>query len=184
MKSLVESSNNHAYYVVEGAAGKGSFVDFHRKGDGRIWHTGLRNGNNNFEFRTSDQSAVLTLKDDGNVGIGTNNPDSKLSVNGTIHTKEVKVDLIGWPDFVFNNNYELRSLDEVEQHINEKGHLPEIPSEIEVAENGINLGEMDAKLLQKIEELTLYLIDQNKQLQNANQNILELRKEVSALKNE
>ncbi|MEO1256247.1 MAG: hypothetical protein AAFY41_15365, partial [Bacteroidota bacterium] len=58
VKSLVESSDNHAYYVVEGAVGKGAFVDYHRKGDGRIWHTGLRNGNNNFEFRLNNQSSV------------------------------------------------------------------------------------------------------------------------------
>ncbi len=62
----------------------------------------------------------------------------------------------GRSDFVFENDYELRTLEEVEQHINEKGRLPEIPSETEVTENGINLGEMNAKLLQKIEELTLY----------------------------
>ncbi|MEL6257300.1 MAG: cell wall anchor protein, partial [Bacteroidota bacterium] len=72
---------------------------------------------------------------------------------------------------------------EVEEHINDNGHLPEIPSEAEVTENGINLGEMDAKLLQKIEELTLYLINQNKELKKAQTEILELKKKVESLEN-
>ncbi|MBV6647073.1 MAG: hypothetical protein KI790_16570 [Cyclobacteriaceae bacterium] len=135
-------------------------------------------------------STKMTMLANGNLGIGTTTPDSKLSVNGTIHTKEVKVDLNGWSDFVFENDYKLRTLEEVEVHINEKGHLPEIPSEAEVTEYGINLGEMDTKLLQKIEELTLYLIEQNKELKfqqdqnQAQQELIEqLQKEVSALKN-
>lgn len=83
--------------------------------------------------------------------------------------------LLLWSDFVFENDYDLPTLEEVEEHIAENGHLPEIPSEAEVTENGINLGEMDAKLLQKIEELTLYLIEQNKEIK-------ELKKEISDMK--
>lgn len=184
VRSLVESSDNHAYYVVEGAAGKGSFVDFYRKGNGRIWHTGLRNGSNNFEFRLNDQSTVLALKDNGSVGIGTTNTGTyKLSVNGSIRSKEVKVEA-NWSDFVFYQDYELRTLEEVEKHINDKGHLPEIPSEAEVTENGINLGEMDAKLLQKIEELTLYMIDMNKQMQQLKSENQELKEKVTRLENQ
>lgn len=102
----------------------------------------------------------------GNVGIGTASTDFRLAVNGTIHSKEVKVDMIGWPDYVFKKEYDLQKLSEVEKHIKEKGHLVNIPSEEEVLKNGIQLGEMNAKLLQKIEELTLYLIDQNKSIEN------------------
>ena len=76
-----------------------------------------------------------------------------LAVNGDIHTQEVRVDMNGWSDFVFNNDYSLPTLDEVETHIKANGHLKDIPSEAEVKANGINLGEMDARLLQKIEEL-------------------------------
>jgi len=120
---------------------------------------------------------ILSINDNGHVGIGTASPDSKLAVNGIIHTKEVKVDLNGWSDFVFYDNYELPTLQEVENHIKEKGHLKDIPSADDVKENGINLGEMNAKLLQKVEELTLYLIDQNKKIE-------ELTGKVQRLENE
>jgi len=106
----------------------------------------------------------FTIMDSGNVGIGTANPTNKLDVNGTIHSTEVKVDMDGWSDFVFKKEYNLPTLEEVEKHIVEKGHLESIPSEKEVLENGVNLGEMNRKLLQKIEEMTLYMIEQNKKI--------------------
>lgn len=107
----------------------------------------------------------------GNVGIGTD-PQStyRLAVDGAIHTKEVKVDLLGWADYVFENDYDLPSLEEVEQHITEKGHLINIPSAEEVETNGIELGEMNKLLLEKIEELTLYMIEMNKELEELRQN--------------
>jgi len=114
---------------------------------------------------------------DGRMAIATTSTGShKLAVGGSIGAREIKVEATGWSDFVFENDYNLRTLEEVEQHINENGHLPEIPSETEVTENGINLGEMDAKLLQKIEELTLYLIEQNKQNKEQQERIEKLEK--------
>jgi len=106
----------------------------------------------------------FTIMDNGNVGIGELNPKNKLDVKGTIHSQEVNGDMDGWSDFVFKKEYNLPTLIEVEKHIAEKGHLENIPSEEEVLKNGINLGEMNAKLLQKIEEMTLYMIEQNKQI--------------------
>lgn len=101
---------------------------------------------------------------EGNVGIGTTNPGTfKLAVNGNIRAKEIKVET-GWSDFVFEDDYDLRTLEEVEGFIKTNKHLPEIPSAKEVKENGVELGEMDSKLLQKIEELTLYIIDQEKRI--------------------
>ena len=116
----------------------------------------------------------------GNVGIGTTSPGAyKLAVNGNIHTKEVKVDLVGWADYVFGKEYELPTLEEVEKHINEKGHLINIPSAEEVEANGIQLGEMSKLLLEKIEELTLYTIEQQNeidQLQKESQELANLKK--------
>ena len=98
----------------------------------------------------------------GNVGIGTTNPTYTLTVNGTIRAKEIIVDT-GWSDFVFEDNYRLRPLREVEQFISANKHLPGIPTEAEVKEKGVTLGNISSKLLQKIEELTLYLIDLKKE---------------------
>ncbi|WP_235832272.1 hypothetical protein [Flavobacterium zhairuonense] len=114
----------------------------------------------------------------GNVGIGTVNPKNKLDVNGTIHSQEVKVDMNGWSDFVFRKEYILPTLEEVEKYIAEKGHLENIPSEEEVLKNGINLGEMNSKLLQKIEELTLYMIEQNKTIEELKQEIKNIKSKI------
>ncbi len=116
----------------------------------------------------------------GKVGIGTANPDSKLTVKGSIHAEEVKVDLsVPWPDYVFKEEYDLKSLEEVQNYINEHGHLPNIPSAKDMEENGVQLGEMNMKLLEKIEELTLYIIE----LRLSSKTEIEgLRKEIKELK--
>lgn len=120
-------------------------------------------------------SSQFVMDLNGNVGIGTSNPLGwRLAVNGNIRAKEVKVET-AWADFVFEKEYNLPSLEEVEAHIKEKGHLKDIPSAAEVSENGIRLGEMNAKLLQKIEELTLYMIEFNKEIES-------LRRENKSLK--
>jgi hypothetical protein len=84
-----------------------------------------------------------------------------IHVNGTIKTKEVNVTATGWADYVFRPEYKLMPLNEVEQFIRDNGHLPNIPTEAEVMENGVNLAEMNVKLLEKVEELTLYAIQQD-----------------------
>ncbi|SFC66629.1 hypothetical protein SAMN04487891_1203 [Flagellimonas taeanensis] len=121
----------------------------------------------------------MTITTDGNIGINTTLPDAKLAVNGNIHAKEVKVDLVGWPDYVFKKGYDLPTLEEVEMHIKEKGHLINIPSAKEVEENGIELGEMNMKLLEKIEELTLYIIELKV---NSEKEISLLKTEIEKLK--
>ena len=121
---------------------------------------------NGFPFEIQDTHGKIWFygQPGGNVGIGTVDPGAwKLAVNGNIRAKEIKVET-GWSDFVFYDDYKLPTLEEVETHIKEKGHLKDIPSAKEVADNGIFLGEMDSKLLQKIEELTLYTIEQEKKI--------------------
>ncbi len=111
----------------------------------------------------------------GQVGIGTTNfADAKLSVAGNIRAKEVKVTVNGWSDYVFAKDYRLRPLSEVKAYIDQFGHLPEVPSAKEVEKDGLELGQMEATLLKKIEELTLYLLE----LKQANE---ELQQKVSKL---
>jgi hypothetical protein len=114
----------------------------------------------------------------GNVGIGTTNPQNKLDVNGTIRAKEVKVET-GWADFVFTPTYKLRPLSEVEQFIKTNGHLPEIPKADEVQQDGVNLGEMQTKLLQKVEELTLYVIELKKENVEQSKENAELKQKLA-----
>jgi hypothetical protein len=100
----------------------------------------------------------------GYVGIGTAVPDEKLTVKGKIHAQEVKVDLLGVlvPDYVFAKDYKLKTLEEVDAYIKANSHLPEIPSAKEIEKNGLLLAEMNMSLLKKIEEMTLYMIQQEK----------------------
>ena len=130
---------------------------------------------------------VMTMSDKGTVGIGTRDTKGfKLGVEGKVAATEVKIaTYANWADFVFAKNYQLPSLEEVESHIKEKGHLQNIPSASEVKKEGFFLGEMDAKLLQKIEELTLYTIQQEKeiqQLKKQNKELLKLAKEIEVIK--
>lgn len=118
------------------------------------------------------------------LGINVQNPNYTLDVNGTVHAKEVKVDMEGWADYVFQEDYQLPTLEEVERHINEKGYLPHIPSTKEVTENGLSIGESQKLLLQKIEELTLYTIEQNKLNKEQSLLLQKQRQEIQDLRNE
>lgn len=122
----------------------------------------------------------------GNVGIGSINPQNKLDVNGTIHSKSVLVDLNGWSDYVFKKDYPLLPLSEVKIYIDQNQHLPGIPSEQEMIKNGLNVSEMNKILTKKIEELTLYLIEKDRKekeqelrIQNQEERIKKLEEILS-----
>ena len=112
---------------------------------------------------------------EGNMGIGTTTPDYKLDVEGTIRARELKVDMQG-ADFVFEDDYQLRSLEEVQDFITTNKHLPDVAPAKEMQEKGVNQSEMNQMLLQKIEELTLYVIDlkkENEKMKSKIKSILE-----------
>jgi hypothetical protein len=102
---------------------------------------------------------VIINPDGGNLGVGTNNPTEKLSVNGNIRAKKLIVTQNGWPDYVFAKNYKLRPIHEVANFIATNKHLPDMPSAKDVEEKGLDIGKTQAALLKKIEELTLYIIN-------------------------
>jgi hypothetical protein len=132
---------------------------------------------------TSTNTEYIRIRG-GSMGVNTNpNSEYRLSVNGKVRANEVKV-YTGWADFVFAPNYRLRPLSEVESYIKTNGHLPEIPSAKEVEANGVNIGETQSKLLQKIEELTLYLIEQNKQIKEQNEMLKEQNNRLEAQEKE
>lgn len=101
----------------------------------------------------------------GNVGIGDGSPTERLSVSGNIRAKKVIISQTGWPDYVFDPGYKLKPLSELSAFIQQYKHLPDMPSAKEVEEKGISVGDNQALLLKKVEELTLYIIDLQKQIE-------------------
>lgn len=116
-------------------------------------------------FKSGFETALLQSTG-GPVVIGSGNfdPNASLTVKGSISSREVKVVATAGADFVFNKDYSLLPLKEVEKYVLDNKHLPEIASAKEMIDNGVELGKMNIKLLQKIEELTLYLIEKYKQI--------------------
>ncbi len=129
-------------------------------------------------------SEKVRIMSNGNVGIGTTNPGTyDLAVEGKIGCRELVVTTAAWADFVFEKGYRLPSLSEVEKHIQQNGHLPGIPNATQVKENGVSVGEVSARLLQKIEELTLYVIDINKENQSLKAQLANLEAQMKEIKN-
>jgi len=112
-------------------------------------------------------SQLLSIQGNGSIGIGTAITNGyKLAVKGSVVATSVKVQLMDvWPDYGFEKSYKRPSLSELEHYVNTEKHLPEMPSAQAVSKDGIDLGDMNASLLKKIEELTLYLIEQNKEIE-------------------
>jgi hypothetical protein len=192
-----EGTNTHAQIIIQSDwEGYGKvFLTLDRPNNGRQalieykangnlqWAAGTglyNNGNPSLGYGISTDgtlaNAKILIDTNGYVGIGTPYPQSKLAVNGKITAKEIKVTLNGWSDFVFSEKHKLMPLDKLEEHIKEEKSLPGIPTEKEVLAGGVNLGEMQAKLLEKIEELTLYVIELKKENEELKKRIYVLEK--------
>jgi hypothetical protein len=156
----------------------GTFTEY-SDGSGLLIRQG--GGDSYIDFSTNATVCALRILDNGNIGIGTTSPGIyKLNVNGSIRANEVVVNTTG-ADFVFNENYSLPDLSEVEEFINENKRLPDIASAKEMQQNGISISEMQTKLLQKIEELTIYTIEQDKRSRQQNEKILMLEEKIKRL---
>lgn len=167
------SSNPNGNWGIEYVSGGVPGLNF--------WKPSGSNNFGNYKMFISDEGKVSIGLDPIEVNTFNNvtyNGDYKLYVGTGILTEKVKIALRSsedWADYVFKEDYNLLTLDEVEQHIKENGHLPNVPSAETVVESGIDVAKMDAKLLEKIEELTLYIIEQNKRLIKLEKENKELR---------
>ena len=180
--AYTELANSHGRFVIAKSSCNNCFATGAIPGDAVMRNMGI---SHNILFSMpnngNDGGSYIGFEDNHN-GIWAkffNNATARF--NGKIFAKEIEVKTNVWADYVFKKDYQLKTLEEVEKHIVEKGHLPNIPSASEVIEKGINVAEMDAKLLEKIEELTLYSIEQNKQLKSQSEEIKELKNQVQQL---
>ncbi|RFS15775.1 hypothetical protein [Emticicia sp. C21] len=124
---------------------------------------------------TTNYTIRMAIMENGNIGIGVHDPSAyKLAVNGSIRAKEVVVET-NWADYVFDKQFRLKPLSEVERFIEENKHLPDIPSAAEIQKNGAKLSELSTKMMQKIEELTLYSIEQNKRIEKLQAELTQLK---------
>lgn len=167
--------NNAGHIVINAKEGGVIYLNRDVRGDVRIqsYNGGV------------DAIDVAIFRGEGKVGIGTLNtsdPGYRLFVETGIRTRKIKVDQSAWPDYVFDQKYRLPSLAEVEQFIKEHQHLPDIPSATEVEQNGLDLGENQALLLKKIEELTLYVIDLKKENESMIERQAKLEMEIRQLR--
>jgi hypothetical protein len=130
---------------------------------------------NHTRFSIQPNNGLIWMSTTTGVGINTaNTAGYMLAVNGKVRSTELVVES-GWADYVFDKNYKLRPLHEVEKFIRDNNHLPGIPSAREVEEKGLQVGDTQRKMMEKIEELTLYIIEQNKM-------ILQLKEEIKEIK--
>jgi Phage T4 tail fibre len=159
--SELQDANGNPYYLFgTGSAVTGSYFD-----------------SKSFSWRNLSGTTLMNINTTGNVGIGTSNPGTfKLAVEGKIGAREIQVtNTSPWPDYVFDKNYKLMSLSEIEEFVKRHAHLPGVPSKLEVKE-GVELGRMNAILLEKIEELTLHMVELNKKINKVEKENIELRK--------
>jgi hypothetical protein len=150
---------------------------------GTVRFGGLTNNNSLTRILASDANGNLYYKEDSSFGAFNGSINSDLAVNGRVSAQKMVITQTGrWPDYVFSKQYQLLSLTEVENFINQNSHLPGIPSAAEVEKKGIDVANNQAAFLKKIEELTLYIIEQEKTIQKQNDQFKELKQEMAELK--
>ncbi len=129
-------------------------------------------------WSVSDAGNVYRL--DGNVGIGVDDPDERLVVDGRIKAEEIRLEDVTPADYVFDEDYDLMSLDALKEHIRERGHLPGIAPGAQMEAEGVSVGRMQTRLLEKVEELMLYTIDQHRTLATQRMFIDEQERQLAA----
>ncbi|MBQ9255191.1 MAG: hypothetical protein IJ180_10525 [Bacteroidales bacterium] len=145
-------------------------INFGNDSIGDLYFRALPIGGNINSFNN-----LMILTNDGKLGLGTTNLENfKLSVNGKIRAKSVIINS-DWADYVFNDNYNLMPITDVKKYIENNKHLPGFADEKSIKDNGVDVGEMQVKLLEKIEELTLYII-------KLNEEYTQLKEEINVLK--
>lgn len=145
--------------------------------------TGGSGSHYNFMKLQNTDGTKFLINGAGDVAIGSGDTYGyKLAVNGTIRAKEIKVEAGPWPDYVFKPGYKLPSLEEVSFYIRQNGHLPSVPSAKDLEVNGANLGELVKLQMKKIEELTIYLIEKDKQLKAQQEQITSQQKQIKKIK--
>jgi hypothetical protein len=164
----------------------GAYNGLTQAGDGGLIY-GNSSGTTNFGFVIAPwaySNGGIRMDKNGSVGIGTYNTGDagyRLFVETGIRTRKITVDQSTWPDYVFHPSYALPSLSSVATYIRDNGHLPDVPSADSVAKNGVDLGNNQAALLRKIEELTLYTIDQQQQVEELKQENKKMQEQMNAL---
>lgn len=161
----------------------GNGMNYITFGNGTLFDRGrieYAHASNSMHFITNSVER-LKISENGNVGIGTNNVSDgnyRLFVEKGIRTRKIKVDQATWADYVFDQDYHLPSLSDLEGYIKRHQHLPEVPTAEEVKKEGVDIGDTQVLLLKKIEELTLYIIQQNKRIER----LEKLEKEIEEIK--
>jgi hypothetical protein len=175
IRALHVSSAGGAEFIMEGTNGLANY---------RKWNFyvgGAAGGPKSLFLRMLNDAWNTTIvnsmiwESTGNVGIGTTTLTAKLNVNGTVRAKVFTVDANNWADYVFEPDYKLTPLAQVEAHIKDKKHLPGVPSEAELVKNGLDLGAMAKTQMAQIEQLMLHVIALNKQVQAQAEEIKQLK---------
>ena len=180
LQQIGNASSAHQYIFLNGGLGSSSVVGTPTLTSAYAPSFGLESNDANLNILTGSSGTNITpvramsFTSNGNVGIGTINPQARLAVNGDIYAKKLRVTQSGWPDYVFEKDYQLQPLRELEIYIRANKHLPGVVQAKDVNTNGVDIGENQATLLKKIEELTLYIIEQNKRLDNQEKKIKQL----------